>query len=92
LGISDGASWEQQTVTLAPGESLLLYTDGVTDAKDSEDNFFGEQRLRGVLLGSHGQSAKGIQEQVLEEVHSYHGEEPQFDDITIAVIVRSDVN
>lgn len=88
LGITHEETWERRTVALHPGESLILYTDGVPESKNAEDIFFGEQRLQKALLGLDGESAITIQEQLLAEVHRHRGEEPQFDDITLSVIVR----
>ena len=89
LGIFEGETWEQHSVQLAPGDLLLLYTDGVTDAEDGNGEFFGEERLlevakKNCLDGS----AQGLLDAVLAAIHGYVGGAPQFDDITLMVVAR----
>ena len=88
LGIFDDVSWDQEIVQLSPGDSLVLYTDGVTEAQNSERLLFGEHRLLECLHAHRGQSARDIQNSILAEVSEFVGEAPQLDDITLAVIVR----
>ncbi len=49
LGILEDMTWEQRTVQLVPGDMLVLYTDGVTDAEDRKGTFFGPERLLEVV-------------------------------------------
>lgn len=88
LGILEDMTWEQKTVRLAPGDTLLLYTDGVTDAEDATGTFFGRDRLLEVAQINLGRSAQEMQAALLTEVHEFVGEAPQFDDIALVVIVR----
>ena len=88
LGVVEDATWKQETVRLAPGDVLLLYTDGVTDAEDEQGSFFGQERLLEMAQANLGHSAKDIQDALLAEVHEFMDDAPQFDDITL-VIVRS---
>jgi serine phosphatase RsbU (regulator of sigma subunit)/DNA-binding NarL/FixJ family response regulator len=88
LGVVEDATWQQETVRLAPGDVLVLYTDGVTDAEDERGSFFGQERLLEVAQANLGRSAQDIQDAVMAGVHEFMGETPQFDDITL-VIVRS---
>jgi PAS domain S-box-containing protein len=89
LGIFDDMTWEQRTVQLAPGDMLVLHTDGVTDATDRKETFFGSERLLEVARANLGQSAQDVQEALIAAVHEFVGDAPQFDDITLMVIVRS---
>lgn len=88
LGIFEDGRWEQRTVQLAPGDTLLLYTDGVTEAENASSAFFGQERLLHVAQANLGRSAQAIQEAVLGEVHAFVGDAPQFDDIALMVLVR----
>jgi len=89
LGIFEGETWEQGAVRLAPGDVLLLYTDGVTDAENGDGEFFGEERLLEVAkTNCRDNSAQGLQDAVLAAVHGYVGDAPQFDDITLMVVSR----
>jgi sigma-B regulation protein RsbU (phosphoserine phosphatase) len=89
LGILEDAAWEQGTVQFAPGDALVLYTDGITDAEDGERAFFGQERLLEVAEANRGQSAQDVQAALLAEVHKFVGDVPQFDDIALMVVVRS---
>jgi sigma-B regulation protein RsbU (phosphoserine phosphatase) len=88
LGVLERTSWEQKTVQLAPGDLLLLYTDGITDAEDQTGKFFGQERLLEVAQANRDLSAPAIQDALLTEVHNFMGNMPQFDDIALIVLVR----
>jgi serine phosphatase RsbU (regulator of sigma subunit)/DNA-binding NarL/FixJ family response regulator len=88
LGVVEEATWEQATVRLAPGDMLVLYTDGLTDAEDGTGSFFGRERLREIVQARMGCSAQDMQDTLIAEVHEFMGETSQFDDITL-VIVKS---
>lgn len=71
-------------VRLDPGDSLLLYTDGVTDAR-SADGFFGEERLRDTLISCAGSGADDIVEAIDRSLNEFHGGKPR-DDIAFVVL------
>ena len=87
LGIIDGGTWQQRVVHLAPGDVLLLYTDGITEAQNAQEAFFDEESLREVVRANLGRSARDIQDSVIEEVGAFVGDAPQSDDITLMVVV-----
>ncbi len=89
LGILDGATWQQQTVRLAVGDVLLLYTDGITEAQDAEESFFDEERLQEVVRANTGRSAVEMREAVVARVGTFVGAAPQSDDMALMVVVRS---
>ena len=89
LGIAADAAWEPETVQLDPGDVLLLYTDGITEALDEQEEFFRSQRLLEVVKANLGRSAQEIREALLAEVHAFMGDGPQFDDITFIVVERN---
>ncbi|GEM_PF-1181365 len=88
LGIEANAAWKPETVQLGPGDVLLLYTDGITDALDEQDEFFRSERLLEAVQANLGRSAQAIQDALLAEVHQFMGHAPQFDDITLLVVAR----
>jgi sigma-B regulation protein RsbU (phosphoserine phosphatase) len=88
LGILEDGSWEQEVVQLAPGNTLVLYTDGITDAQDPEEKLYGEQRLLEVIQANRGRPAQDVQHALMAHVCQFMGDTPQFDDITLAVVVR----
>ena len=89
MGILDGATWQQQTVQLAVGDVLLLYTDGITEAQDAEGSFFDEERLQEVVRANTGRSAVEMREAVVTRVGAFVGAAPQSDDMALMVVVRS---
>jgi sigma-B regulation protein RsbU (phosphoserine phosphatase) len=89
VGILDDTTWQQQTVHLAPGGVLMLYTDGITEAQDADEDFFDEERLREVARANLGRSAVEMQEAVIARVGAFVGEAPQSDDMALVVVIRS---
>jgi serine phosphatase RsbU (regulator of sigma subunit) len=88
LGILKDVTWERRTAHLAPGDALLLYTDGITEAQDQRERFFGEERLTHVARAYRGSAAQEIEHSLLGEVHEFVGDAPQSDDLTLMVTVR----
>ena len=88
LGIFEDSNWEQKAVQLSPGDMLVLYTDGLTEASSPQEEFFGEERLLDLAKSNLGHSAQDVQDALMEHVHQFIGDAPQFDDITLAVVVR----
>jgi sigma-B regulation protein RsbU (phosphoserine phosphatase) len=67
---------------------LLLYTDGITEAQNSQEAFFDEDRLREDVRANFGPSSRDIQDSVIAQVSAFVGDAPQFDDITMMVVIR----
>ncbi len=88
LGVAPGMKFSQETLTLAPGETLFLYTDGVTEAMNSDREEFGMDRLREVFEGRPPRSSKEANQAVFEAVHAFAGDYPQSDDITCLTLSR----
>lgn len=86
LGIFEDKTWEQEVVSISPGDVLVLYTDGVTDSDDRNGTFFGRKRLMEVAQANHGRSAKDVKDAIITEIHKFVGDAPQFDDITLMVV------
>jgi sigma-B regulation protein RsbU (phosphoserine phosphatase) len=87
LGCLDETSYTEARVSLAPGDILLLYSDGITEAVDRDENLFGEERLAEVVMENREASAEHLIEKIVEAVQLHSGESPQTDDMT-AVVVR----
>jgi phosphoserine phosphatase RsbU/P len=84
IGMVDGTAGSSDR--LAPGESLILYTDGLTDAMDPADVLFGEERLTTVLQAHHGADPTEILDQVDEAVGRHCAPNRAADDINIIVL------
>jgi sigma-B regulation protein RsbU (phosphoserine phosphatase) len=82
----DGFAYDTYTGQLAPGETLVLYTDGVTEARDKNDTFFGEKRLEELLSAHCGESAEQLVASLHAAVQEFAIGEPQADDITVLAL------
>jgi serine phosphatase RsbU (regulator of sigma subunit) len=88
LGIVAETTWEQRTLQLLPGDVLVFYTDGVTDAQNSQELFFGTERLLASIQSNSGETAQYIHDAIQADIHEFAGGAPQFDDITLVILVR----
>lgn len=88
LGVVKQLPIERDEVTLAQGDLLVLYTDGVVDAIDESEEEFGQDRLESVLFRHRGQSAQEVVDAVLAAVRDYARNAPILDDITLWVLKR----
>jgi len=86
VGLLDDPGYSEGEVRLLPGDLLVMYTDGVTEAIDSTNAMFSDERLIAVVRESAGLPAAGIVTAVREAVMTFCGQAPQFDDITILVL------
>ena len=82
------ATWQQKVVKFTPGDLLVLFTDGVTEAQNRQGDFFGDQRLLDVIRRSVGRPAQDIQQAVLDEVQRFTGGAPREDDIALMILAR----
>jgi serine phosphatase RsbU (regulator of sigma subunit) len=87
LGIMPGYPYEVAETTLEPGETVILYTDGVTDAMCPSNDRFGEPRMR-AALSSAAPGAASAGDAIVKAVQRYVAERPQFDDITLVCLAR----
>jgi serine phosphatase RsbU (regulator of sigma subunit) len=90
LGIVEGVSYVARSIALAPGDMLLLYTDGVTEAETSQSAQFGMKRLEQAILEMRGHPARRVVEHVIKRVAEFAKGAPQSDDITCVAVVRSE--
>lgn len=89
LGLKRIAAFEQAEFTLAPGDILVLYTDGLTEAVNPARDEYGEDRLAQTLLTLRHQSALHIQQGLIAAVDAFAAAAPQHDDMTLLVLRAS---
>jgi sigma-B regulation protein RsbU (phosphoserine phosphatase) len=87
-GIMAGLSAPGQSVQLLPGDLVVFYTDGVTEAFDAAGDLYGESSLLEELAGQSGHTAAETTDAVLRSVRGHAGECPQSDDITVLALKR----
>ena len=86
LGMMADMEYEQRQLALESGDILLLYTDGIVEAMNGKEEFFGENRLRSALAAATRLSAQGILDSVLHDLGQFTKGAEQSDDITAIVI------
>lgn len=93
LGMFDAMDWRQNHVQLASNDMLVVYTDGVTEAQNGQQVEFGEDRFVALVLEGveNGRSAQATRQEILTAVHTFVGDAPQFDDMTLLLLQRSSV-
>jgi sigma-B regulation protein RsbU (phosphoserine phosphatase) len=87
VGIVDQLEFETVRRVLAPGESVVIYTDGISEAHDSQETLYGLERLRSVVTGS-SPSPGTLGKAIMEDVRRHAAGSPQHDDITLMVFGR----
>ena len=92
LGVDGGSVFERvtkdQEVELLPGDCVLLYTDGVREAVDSQDEEFGMERMSEVFRMAAPLGAEAVLLRMQDELSQFTGEGPQMDDITLVAIEK----
>jgi sigma-B regulation protein RsbU (phosphoserine phosphatase) len=86
LGVLAEARYEDRPVALRPGDVLLFYTDGVSEAQSPSGEQFGQQRLERLVAGLTGQRAADIMAAVIAAVLEWSGEAGHDDDVTLVVL------
>jgi len=89
LGMFPAVTYEVSQVTLAKGEMVVLFTDGITDARNKDNGEFGEENLIGLLKKSSKKPASEIVGKVCAEVSSFTAGVEPFDDMTLIVLKRT---
>jgi sigma-B regulation protein RsbU (phosphoserine phosphatase) len=88
FGVVPSAPFEAGRIALAPGETLVLYTDGVTDARSAAGEIYGSARLEAVLRGVGAAPPAAVLEAMQRSVEAFAAGAAQEDDITILVLRR----
>ena len=79
----EGLKYKKTEIQLSPGDSIYLYTDGVTEATDANEQLYGEERLTSLLNSLDNTEVQYICEAVKRDIDRFVGDAPQFDDITM---------
>ena len=82
----EGVRYRKNELVLEPGDAIYLYTDGVTEATDLNEELYGEDRLHSILEKYKDESMEVICSEIKKDVDLFAGEAPQFDDITMLLV------
>jgi serine phosphatase RsbU (regulator of sigma subunit) len=88
VAVFEDHTYATHHATLAPGDTLILYTDGVNEAMDPDGGFYGDARLHSLLDGKRFVSADEAVSTVLDDVLAFESTAPQADDITVVGLRR----
>lgn len=88
LGVMKAPNYRQQSLTLKKGDTLLFFTDGVTEAMNENQEMFGNVRLNGLFIDlvRRGIKAKDMVTTIKNQLHAFAGKQDQYDDITIVIV------
>ncbi|MDE0023344.1 MAG: SpoIIE family protein phosphatase [Spirochaetaceae bacterium] len=90
LGVMPDYPYAQSTMTLGPGEKLVMYTDGVTEAMNVAQEEFGVERLRAIFASGAPEGSRATSQAVFDAVHAFAGDTAQSDDVTCLVLSRGE--
>lgn len=91
LGFIAEAEFTERAVSLGNGDALVIVSDGVIEAMNASDEFFGDDRLRAALLASTGHTARMVGQSVLAALQAFVGQKRPHDDVSIVVVRRQAV-
>jgi hypothetical protein len=89
LGMVPGAAYREQHQEVRPGEMLIAYSDGLTEALNAAGEFYGEERLHAVFTGVSTLSARDAGARILESVDAFIGTTRPYDDLSLIVLKRA---
>jgi sigma-B regulation protein RsbU (phosphoserine phosphatase) len=89
LGLFRDISYNEWTVELEAGDCLVLFTDGVTEARNEAGDFFGETRLEQVVAASAATGAAGLRQAIVDAIAAFAGSTPPADDCTVVILRRA---
>ena len=88
LGVLENAEYKQNTIRLSPGDFIMLYTDGVTDAKNSSGHHYGMERMESLLMNKPDLTADHGISSLIQSIEEFSGESESYDDITLTMVRR----
>ena len=86
VGLMPGAQFELGSRELGPGDRLILYSDGVTEAQNGAGDFFGRKRLRDAIRSAEKGSARQVQDAIRQAILDFTAGAEQADDVTLVVM------
>lgn len=88
LGFRKNVRYKEETVQLKRGNIVVLFTDGISESLNTEDDFYGNERLNGLLerLDTSRLSAREVIGEIMDDINGFSGEMPRHDDMTVVVV------
>ncbi len=86
IGVMEGAEISEETIALRPGDVLVFYSDGITEAENPRQELFGVERLSELVRKYAFHATHTLAQRILTEVELFSGEAPRSDDLTLLVV------
>jgi phosphoserine phosphatase RsbU/P len=86
LGMFPVATWEEFSISMQPGDSMVFFSDGIVDAQNDAGDMFGNDRLVACVKKNQHKTATKLAESILAEVGKFQGKRDRFDDETVVVL------
>jgi sigma-B regulation protein RsbU (phosphoserine phosphatase) len=86
IGLIENVHYQQGSVRISPGDLLVAFTDGISEAMNLEDEEWGEDRLLDSIRGCPAKTAQDLLEYVFAAATHFAGAAPQHDDMTLVVL------
>ncbi len=90
LGLVPRINYQEGSVMLEPNSTIILYTDGVSEAMNSASEEFGTERIMEIFQGKPPENAEEAAERIISRVREFAGDIPQSDDVTCLVLHRTE--
>ncbi|MCZ6703388.1 MAG: PP2C family protein-serine/threonine phosphatase, partial [Ignavibacteria bacterium] len=88
LGFQPDSSYLEGSIPFHPDDTLVLYSDGITEAMDDKNEEFGEERLTGLIIKYKSEDIYKLIDRIIDEVNKFSDGTPQSDDMTLMIIKR----
>ena len=88
LGMFDSSTYQSRTLQLYKGDILVVYSDGLTDAQNQQEEMFGEGRLLTIIQQEASSGSHALEQKVLKAIEEFTQGMPQTDDITFVVVEK----
>jgi len=89
LGLTPNSSYDEFKIRLEDNDTLIIYSDGVTEARNSKGEFFGEQKFQNLILSCQNRSAENTGKFLLEQVTRFIGDARPHDDLSLIIIKKN---
>jgi hypothetical protein len=89
LGMMPDVAFAEQQIDLEPGDTLVVYSDGVSEAMNEQEEFFGDERLEALVAGTRAMTADEAGRHVLAGLSAFVGDAHQSDDVSVMVLRRT---
>lgn len=88
LGCLEDYPFAEERIKMEEGDLLLIYSDGITEAINENDEEFGETRLEDIIISNQGNSSSELVDKIINSVNTYSGDLDQMDDMTLVIIKK----